>query len=84
MRTAMASKNLRAEDVSHRCAPVLQPVGEVAFAQPLQGEVQGRGGDEGAVLDLLPVLQGHDLLLLVDLGHLVVLSVFLHGRQYML
>jgi hypothetical protein len=58
---------------------VLQPVSDVALTQPLQGEVQGCGCDHGSVLNLMPVLQGHDLLLLVDLSHLKILPVFLRG-----
>lgn len=57
---------------------MLQALCDVRLAQPLQGEVQGGGGDEGIILNLLSSLQGHNLLLLVNVGHLIVWAIPLH------
>ena len=56
---------------------MLEVIGPLVLACPLEGEGQGNGADESIVLDGLACLQGHDLLILIDVGDLKLGSIFL-------
>lgn len=60
--------------------PVVELVCPLLLSQPLECDIQWRGRDECIVLNLLPVFQRHNLLVLVQLGHLEIRSVFLHRK----
>ena len=60
---------------------MLQALGNVRLAQPLEGEVQRSCGYEGIILNLLAALEGDDLVLLVNLSHLVLRPIPLREEE---
>ena len=60
-----------------------EDVSLLLLAQPGHHDVQGQGGNEGIVLDLLAILQRHDLSVLVNACDLVLGSIplVLLGQQ---
>lgn len=61
-----------------RRSPAGEAISPLLLAAPLEGDVQGHGGDQGVVLDLVTVLQRHSPALPVQVSDTVVRAVPLH------
>ena len=70
------------EEFGSACSPVREAIGPLLLAGPVESEVQGQGGDQGVILDLLARLQGDRLGVLVDAGHGHVLTILLQAAGH--